>query len=56
MNPLTFLTGLALFALPLLAAARPNVIVILADDVGWGDPGSYGATKIKTPEPRRARP
>ena len=23
--------------------------VILADDVGWGDTGCYGATKIKTP-------
>ena len=27
----------------------PNVIVILADDVGWGDLGCYGATKTKTP-------
>ena len=29
--------------------AKPNIIVILADDIGWGDAGSYGATKIKTP-------
>jgi len=27
----------------------PNIIVILADDVGPGDAGAYGATKIKTP-------
>lgn len=27
----------------------PNVIVILGDDVGWGDLGCYGATKTKTP-------
>ena len=27
----------------------PNVIVILSDDVGWGDLGCYGATKTKTP-------
>ncbi len=29
--------------------SRLNVIVILADDVGYGDLGCYGATRIKTP-------
>ena len=28
---------------------KPNVIVILGDDVGYGDLGCYGATKVKTP-------
>lgn len=28
---------------------RPNVIVILADDLGFGDISAYGATEIKTP-------
>jgi arylsulfatase A-like enzyme len=34
---------------PQARTRRPNVILILADDLGWGDIGCFGQTKIPTP-------
>jgi arylsulfatase A-like enzyme len=32
-----------------LAAEKPNIVIILIDDMGYGDIGPFGATKQKTP-------
>jgi arylsulfatase A-like enzyme len=51
-----FLTGLALASLgapavaePPQSARKPNVVVILADDQGWGDLSVHGNTNLSTP-------
>jgi arylsulfatase A-like enzyme len=45
----TVAAGLLALAPPLRAAERLNVVVILADDLGWADVGCYGSKYHKTP-------
>lgn len=44
---LTLLTSAA--ALPAAGASKPNIILIFADDLGYGDIGPFGSTKNRTP-------
>ena len=46
----SILTALVLLsAAPAFAQAKPNVVLIVMDDVGYGDYGAYGAPDIRTP-------
>lgn len=44
-----FLAALYFCGSATYATEKPNVIFILADDLGWGDLGCYGHPQIKTP-------
>jgi hypothetical protein len=34
---------------PVSGAEKPNIVIILTDDMGRSDLGCYGATRIQTP-------
>jgi arylsulfatase A len=46
---LKFLTAALALVLPLAAAPKPNIVFIIADDLGYGDLGCFGQKTIKTP-------
>ena len=41
--------GFSIFQLRAEASPPPSIIFILADDLGYGDPGCYGAADLRTP-------
>ena len=44
------LLSVVFLALPASSADKPNIILILVDDLGYGDLSSFGGTDIQTPK------
>jgi arylsulfatase B len=49
MNRPLFLLLTLLFLLTGIAGAKPNLLIVLADDMGYGDLGLTGSKSLKTP-------
>ena len=48
-SPRVFAGALLAFALPLIAASKPNIIFIMADDLGYTDVACFGSKYYETP-------
>ena len=48
-----FIFGLVILSFTAFSADKPNIIFIMADDLGYRDLGCYGQEKIKTPNLNR---
>jgi arylsulfatase A-like enzyme len=49
MRPLSIVTALGLALTSAAPARQPNLVVMLADDAGWGDYSQNGNTMVRTP-------
>ena len=45
----TLIVSIAMLSAQPVQSRPPNVVLIMADDLGWNEVGAYGQKKIRTP-------